>query len=201
MLIVLAIDPSLLYLIGDPDNPINVWKKLADQFQKKTWSNKLQLRRKLYALCLKEGESVQEHVKSMTEMFDALSVIDDPVSEEDRVVHLLASLPESFNVLVTALEANPDVSKWEVITERLLHEKRKMNDRDGSSNDTTKAMPVHSRSKKSIKCYYCGKLGHFRRNCRIRLADERRTRVRSNRHRRRTATQRLSAPSMKTTHL
>ena len=129
----MAIDPSLLYLIGDPDNPITVWKKLADEFQKKTWSNKLQLRRKLYALCLKEGGSVQEHVKSMTEIFDALSVIDDPVSEEDRVVHLLASLPESFNVLVTALEANPDVSKWEVITERLLHEKRKMNDRDGSS--------------------------------------------------------------------
>ena len=112
------------------------------------------------------GESVQEHVKSMTEIFDALSVIDDPVSEEDRVVHLLASLPESFNVLVTALEANPDVPKWEVVTERLLHEERKINDRDGSSNDTTKAMPVHSRSRKSIKCYYYGKLGHFRRNCR-----------------------------------
>ena len=78
-------------------------------------------------------------------------------------------------MLVTALEANPDVPKWEVVTERLLHEERKMNDRDGSSNDTTKAMAVHSRSKKSIKCYYCGKLGHFRRNCRTRLADERKT--------------------------
>ena len=32
VLIVLAIDPLLLYLIGDPDNPITVWKKLADQF-------------------------------------------------------------------------------------------------------------------------------------------------------------------------
>ena len=89
-LIVLA---SLLYLIGDPDNPITVLKKLADQFQKKTWSNKLQLRRKLYALRLKEGESVQEHVKSMMEIFDALSVIDDPVSEEDRVVHSSPAFP------------------------------------------------------------------------------------------------------------
>ena len=40
-------------------------------------------------------------------------------------MHLLASLPESFNVLVTALEANPDVLKLEVVTERLLHEERK----------------------------------------------------------------------------
>ena len=32
--IVLSLEPSLLYLIGDPDNPGVVWKKLADQFQK-----------------------------------------------------------------------------------------------------------------------------------------------------------------------
>ena len=36
-------------------------------------------------------------------------MIGDPVSEEDCVVHLLASLPGSFNMLVTALEANPEV--------------------------------------------------------------------------------------------
>ena len=39
--IVLSLEPSLLYLIGDPDDPGVVWKKLADQFQKKTWANKL----------------------------------------------------------------------------------------------------------------------------------------------------------------
>ena len=62
-IIVLSVEPSLLYLIGDPEDPIVVWKKLADQFQKKTWANKLELRRKLYSLRLKEGESVQEHIK------------------------------------------------------------------------------------------------------------------------------------------
>ena len=34
--IVLAVEPSLLYLIGDPEDPVVVWKKLQDQFQKKT---------------------------------------------------------------------------------------------------------------------------------------------------------------------
>ena len=62
----------------------------------------------------------------MTEIFDGLSVIADPMQEEDRVVHLLASLPESFNMLVTALEANPDVPKIEVVTKWLLHAERKM---------------------------------------------------------------------------
>lgn len=81
-----------------------MWKKLLDQFQKKTWVNKLALRRKLYSLKLKDGDSVQEHIKVLTETFDALSVVGDHIDEEDHVVHLLASLPDSFNVLVTALE-------------------------------------------------------------------------------------------------
>ena len=44
--IVLTLEPSLLYLVWDPDEPGVVWKKLADQFQKKTWANKLALRRR-----------------------------------------------------------------------------------------------------------------------------------------------------------
>ena len=107
-IIVLAVDPSLLYLLGDLEDPKVVWKKLEEQFQPKTWSNKLHLRRKLYALKLKEGGTVNEHIKTMSEIFEGLAVIGDAVSEEDRVVHLLASLPESYNVLVTALEAQSE---------------------------------------------------------------------------------------------
>ena len=127
--IVLSVDPSLLYLIGDPEDPIVVWGKLADQFQKKTWATKLELRRKLHSLRLKDGDSVQDHVRAMTEIFDGLSVAGDAVSEEDRVVHLLAGLPDSYNMLVTALEANAEVPKMEVVTERLLHEERKLKNR------------------------------------------------------------------------
>ena len=59
-IIVLSVEPSLLYLIGDPEDPITVWKKLADQFQKKTWANKLELRRKLYSLRLKDRDSMSK---------------------------------------------------------------------------------------------------------------------------------------------
>ena len=78
----------------------------------------------------------------MTEMFESLSVIDDPASEEDLVVYLLASLPESYNMLVTAFEANPEAPKMEVVTERLLYEKQKTKERGESTNDTAKVMPT-----------------------------------------------------------
>ena len=162
----------MLYLLGDPNNPVAVWKKLENQFQKKTWCNKLELRRKLYSLCLKDGRCVQEHVKAMTEIFES-SVVGDPVSDGDCVVYLLASLPDSYNMLVTALEANQDIPQMEVVTERLLHEERKLNDR-GSSSGTNKAMTACRYKRNVVKCHYCGKPGHSKHNSRILAADERR---------------------------
>ncbi len=76
------------------------------------------------------------------------------MSDEDKVVHLLASLPKSFDMLVTA------VPSMEKVTERLLHE---MKGTSESGND--KAMAAsHKFKKKGPKCYNCGKLGHIKKN-------------------------------------
>lgn len=158
--IVLSIEPSLLYLLGNPEDPVAVWKRLRDHFQKKTWANRLELRRKLYRLRLKEGESVQNHIKAMTEIFEELSVIDDPVSDEDKVVHLLASLPDSYEMLVTALEANSEtVPRMETVTERLLHEEQKLKEK----KEEEKALA--STRKARIICRYCRKPGHVKQDC------------------------------------
>ena len=172
-LIVLSVEPSLLYLLGDPQDPAIVWKNLADQFQKKTWANKLALRRKLYALKLKENGNVQQHIKSMMEIFEELNIIGDPIEEEDRVVHLLASLPEPFDMLVTALESNSEVPKLETVTERLLHEERKLKEKIHDNDDCyPKALMVNKKYGQKVfanqtgpKCYHCGKIGHIKRNC------------------------------------
>uniref|UniRef100_A0A1X7UD16 CCHC-type domain-containing protein n=1 Tax=Amphimedon queenslandica TaxID=400682 RepID=A0A1X7UD16_AMPQE len=154
----IVIEPSLLYIICEPDDPVTVWQKLADQFQKKTWANKLVLRRNLQLLKLKDGGSVQQHINGMTETFNELSVMGVVMDNEDRAVQLLASLPESYSTIVMAQEANKKVP---IVTERLLHEERKLNEHDSSSNDGAFSM----RHKKSIRCHHCQKLGHYQRNC------------------------------------
>ena len=162
--IVLAIDPALLYLLGDPQDPAEVWQKLADQYEKKSWANKLALRRKLYSLRLKENECVQKHIKSMIEIFDSLSVVGHVIEEEDRVVHILASLPESYQMLVTALEANPEVPQLEVVTERILHEEKKLKEKSGQRRPPEDALLVRSRSGGPV-CFYCGQTGHIKKFC------------------------------------
>ena len=125
-IIVLSVDPSLLYLLGDAKDLVEVWTFLFSQFQKKTWADKLVLRRRLHSLRLKERQSIHDHVKALTEIFNELSVIGDAIREENRVVYLLASLPEYYDMLVTALEANADVPKIEAVIERLVYEEQKL---------------------------------------------------------------------------
>ena len=65
----------------------------------------------------------------MTELFNELIAVGDVISEEDHVVYLLASLPDSFGALVTAFEANEEVPRMEIVTERLLHTERKQKEK------------------------------------------------------------------------
>lgn len=162
--IVLSVNTSLLYLLGDPEDPVVVWNKLSEQFQKKTWANKLSLRRKLNNLRLKEEDSVKSHVKAITEIFNELAVIGAPMEDEDKVVTLLASLPDKFDMLVTALEANTEVPSMEIVTERLLHEENKLKERGTVETSTEKVM-LGKKTKDRPKCHHCGKPGHLKRNC------------------------------------
>ena len=170
--IVLSVSPQLLYLLGvEPKDPVEAWDTLENQFQKRTWANKLTLKRKLSSMKLKDSQSVSEHIRAMTEIFQELSIIGEPMEEEDRVVQLLTSLPKKFNVLVTALESNPEVPSMEIVTERIMHEDSKLKESE-SHKDRNQALYAGREGRRESEpyreppsCYYCKKVGHIQRNC------------------------------------
>ena len=94
-------------------------------------------------------------------------------------MHLLVSLPVSYDMLVTALEAQSEnIPKWELITERLLHEELKLREKTPTrtDNDGRKALVVKQKNfkghKKQFTCHFCKKPGHFKRDCRKFLASQ-----------------------------
>ena len=77
-------------------------------------------------------------------------------------MHLLASLPDSYSVLVTALEAHAEVPSMETVTETLLHEERKLSEHE---NDKAMAAMRHGAGKRGPRCYKCREIGHLKRDC------------------------------------
>ena len=158
-LIGLTLDPSLLYLIDNEDDPCKVWETLEGQFQRKTWANKLQLRKKLITLMLKEGGSVNDHIKEITQTFESLSIMDAPVGQ---------------SCLETQSESVP---KWSLVTERLLHQEAKMKEKEAQYGEVKKAFLASSQQKRrkpesTFKFHFCRKIGHFERECRKFLATQ-----------------------------
>ena len=169
-IIVLAVDPSLLYLLGDPTKPVDVWKRLQNQFQRATWANKLALRRKLNGMRLEDGGSMNDHVREMLETFNELALIGSALEPEDQVITLLASLPSSYDMLITALEVHDTVPTIEVVTERLRQFEMKLEKENSSVIGEEKGLVGVSRSmnrgmRQKRRCWECGSEYHLIRNC------------------------------------
>ena len=106
--IVLAIDSAQLYLVTSCEDPKQAWNALKNHFERETLANKLLLKKQYFRSEMKEGTSVDQHLKHMKDITDKLAAIGAPVSEEDQVVTLLGSLPRRFATLVTAIETRMD---------------------------------------------------------------------------------------------
>ena len=155
-MIVLSMKPELHYHIGrEPEDSVAVWKLLANHFERKTWGNCYELWKRLMSMPrmkeVRDGGSIDKHLKSMQETFDSLAVLEDPVSEKKQVMFILASLPESFQTMVTALAASTeDVPSLADVKEKLRSEELKQKQAGpGHEDDQGKAVAAgHGNSRK-----------------------------------------------------
>ena len=108
----------------------------------------------------------------MKELTDKLSALGAPIAEENQVVTLLGTLPASFQMLITALEARDTVTLSHV-QQSLIHEEKKMNReycRERSGDSGTALYHRERGSNRQCrqwkpKCFTCGQTGHLRRDC------------------------------------
>jgi len=111
----------------------------------------------------------------MKELTDKLAAIGAPTAEEDQVVTLLGSLPQSYSTLVTALEAQVDGIDLKFVQQALIHEEQKQRKQaDGTSSGVRVQLDSvlvgaqstqHKNFRNPVKCYGCGAFGHIRRDC------------------------------------
>ena len=166
--IVLAIDSAQLYLVTSCEDPKQAWNALKNHFERETLANKLLLKKQYFRSEMKEGTSVDQHLKHMKDITDKLAAIGAPVSEEDQVVTLLGSLPRRFATLVTAIETRMDGVSLDYVQQALVHEEMKQSELSGQFSGTESALAGafnRNTPRNRLTCYGCGNVGHIHRYC------------------------------------
>ena len=131
--IVMAITTPQLYLVTSCEQPKDTWNTLRKHFECETLANKLFLKKQYFQMEMKEGTSMEAHLKQMKEITDKRASIDAPILGEDQVVTLLGRLSPSYSTLVTALEACVDDRRLDFVQQALIHEEQKQ---FGQTSDT-----------------------------------------------------------------
>eukprot|EP00253_Pinus_taeda_P015803 PITA_15803 len=110
---------------------------------------------------MKDGDSVTEHLNAFNTVVSQLLSVDIKISDEDKCISLLCSLPDSWDSLVTAIGSNATTLQFDEIVSALLTEEMRRKNMDNQNGDAL-----------SVVCWKCEKEGHFKRECKSKSPDK-----------------------------
>src|ERR1700733_13097530 len=91
----LCVSDSVLLNVSGEATTKALWDKLGTLYQSKSLVNKRFLRKKLYNLRMKDGDSMIEHLNAFNNVVSQLSSVDIKISDEDKCISFLCSLLDS----------------------------------------------------------------------------------------------------------
>jgi len=178
-LLVQCVADSHLEYVKDATTAKAIWERLCSTFEPRGTSNKLFLLRKMLTLKFMEGEeSIEQFLVRFDELLRKTKVSGCKIEEEMVACLLLLTLPDSYNVVVTAIETlSDDKISVDFVRRRLLDETAKREsckvELTTSKNLCIDAAAFES-SSSTIKCFYCKRSGHKKFQCRKYKADQNR---------------------------
>eukprot|EP00253_Pinus_taeda_P029979 PITA_29979 len=142
-------DSLLLNVLGEPTTKA-LWEKLETLYQSKSLVNKLFLRKKLYNLRMKDGDSVIEHLNAFNTMFD--EIVSSLLMEDMRQKNMERQNGDALSV--RGQSQNIDKNK--------------------SSSGRYKSRGRSRSPGKPVKvlCWKCRKEGHYKRDCKSKAPDK-----------------------------
>jgi hypothetical protein len=182
----LALADEVLSSVAEKKTTKEIWDTLTKLYESKSLHNMIFLKRRLYTLRMAETTTVIDHINTIT-LFSQLTALGQQIEENERAELLLQSLPDSYDQLIINLTNNIllDYLIFDDVAAAILEEEnRRKNKGDRNSSNQSEALLVSrgrstergsnrsqrqgrskSRSKKTVKCYNCGRKGHFKKDC------------------------------------
>ncbi|KAL4347792.1 hypothetical protein GQ457_17G001580 [Hibiscus cannabinus] len=193
-----SISKEFIDHVRDVDSPKEVWETLERIFSKKNTA-RLQLLENELAQSTQGGMSISEYFLRVKSICAEISELDtkEKISDARLRRFLIRGLKREYIPFVTSIQGwakQPSVEELESLlsnqealakqmsksldTESALYSKGKYHKKNTSTwnkNNENRSGAVNTsndglQNKSSIKCYRCGKIGHIKRNCRVKLS-------------------------------
>ena len=149
--------------------------------------NNLFLQKKLFHLRMDENDTVTEHLNVYNTLVSQITSVGIKMAEEDKCITLLCSLLDSWDNLIAAIgSSSQETLKFDEIVSSLLSKEMRQKTMDTHSMDSlsvrgrpqerNKNKGSGGRSKSSgkgiRKCWKCGKVGHYKKDCRFKNVEK-----------------------------
>eukprot|EP00253_Pinus_taeda_P008563 PITA_08563 len=103
---------------------------------------------------MKDGDSVTEHLHAFNTVVSQLEYVDIKISDEDKCISLMCSLPDSWDSMVITIGSNATTLQFDEIVSSLLTEEMRRKNMESQNGDAL-----------SVVCWKCKKEGHYKRDC------------------------------------
>ena len=186
--ICLAVEPEQQIHVRDTQNTKQAWDALKSQFARESILQKVRLRQQYYSCRFQSGGDMLAHINHLRSLHDQLKEMGQTTDDKELAMTVLASLPEEFKPLITALDAvGEDNLSYEKVKAMLLNDADRAN--DTKSKKCEDAFSVQRGGRKfytspqgkkktggnterkytgksfRVTCHFCQERGHFPRDC------------------------------------
>ncbi|KAK2423952.1 alpha carbonic anhydrase [Trifolium repens] len=175
--ITLCLVDKVLREVAKETNAAGMWAKLESLYMTKSVAHKQFLKQKLYFYRMVESKSITEQLAEFNKIIDDLANIDVKLEDEDKALHLLCTLPKSYESFKDTMLYGKETPVTLEEVQSALRTKELTKFKDLKVEDGANALNVSggkggSRGKKARakgsdkwSCFHCQKKGHFKRDC------------------------------------
>ncbi|XP_070006880.1 retrovirus-related Pol polyprotein from transposon TNT 1-94 isoform X1 [Nicotiana sylvestris] len=178
--IFMSVTDSVLREIAEETSAATTWKKLEDLYSKKSLTNRLYLKKRLYNLRINEGTPVKTHLDEFNSIIMDMKNVDIKIESEDQALIVLCSLPQSYDTFADTLLYGKDSISLEDVSNALKSKELKksfpdnriegeglvIRGRTQQKDFNRKKSTARSKSRaRKQNCYECEEQGHYKRDC------------------------------------